>query len=86
MSTRVTLRRAGDVASFILAWGIVGHQVWRTQFGQEPNEWLMMFAASILAPAAIQYILASRGVSTSSAPEPSSPSASSSASESGGGS
>jgi hypothetical protein len=87
MSTngRLSLERIGKVASFVLAWAIVGHQVWRTQYGQEPNEWLLMFAVSIIAPAAIQYVWPGRGSSAPSGSQPSSVSPSSSPSESGGG-
>lgn len=82
---RQSLERIGKIASFVLAWAIVGHQAWRTQFGQEPNEWLMIFAVSIIAPAAIQYVFPGRGGSEPSAPQPSSASSSSESSESGGG-
>jgi hypothetical protein len=87
MSTngRLSLERIGKVASFVLAWAIVGHQAWRTQYGQEPNEWLMIFAVSIIAPAAIQYVFPGRGGSEPSVPQPSSASSSSELSESGGG-
>lgn len=87
MSThgRLSLERIGKVASFVLAWGIVAHQAWRTQYGQEPNEWLMIFAVSIIAPAAVQYVWPGRGGSEPSAPQPSSASSSSEDSDSGGG-
>ena len=87
MSTngRQGLERIGKIVSFIAAWAIVGHQAWRTQYGQEPNEWLMIFAVSIIAPAAIQYVFPGRGGNEPSEPPPSSASSSSELSGSGGG-
>ncbi len=79
---RQSLERIGKIVSFALAWAIVGHQAWRTQYGQEPNEWLMIFALFIIAPAAIQYVFPGRGGMTSSDSVPSSPSPSSSDSSS----
>ncbi len=82
MSTneRKGLELAGKIASFVLACIIALHQMWRTQYGQEPNWMLMAFATSILAPTVAQVILgkvAPQPPSTS----PSAPSSSSSSSE-----
>lgn len=87
MSTngRPSLERAGKIASFVLAWGIVAHQAWGTTYGRAPNEWLMMFAASILAPTVLQ-LLTGRGSTGSSESQASSASSSSSGSDSSGGS
>lgn len=78
------LRKLRDVASFVLAWSLMLHQAWLTQHGAEPNEWIIMFAAAIIAPSALQYVAAIRsGSSTPPGSQRSEASSSSSSSSDG---
>lgn len=87
MSTneRKGLELAGKIASFVVACIVVLHQMWRTQYGQDPNWMLMAFAMSILAPTVFQMIAGSRAPTAPSTPpaEPSSSSSSESSSSGG---
>lgn len=75
---RQSLERIGKIASFVLAWGIVAWQLWRTQYGEEPHWMFMGLAAAILAPAALDLVMSRGGSIASSGSPPSSPSPSSS--------
>lgn len=82
---RQSLERIGKIISFGAAWGIVGFQLWQTQYGREPHWMFMLLAVSILAPTALDFLVKWRTGTSSSEPSPSSASAPSPGSDSSGG-
>ncbi len=54
-------RAAAEAASFVLAWALMLHQAWLAQHGHAPSELVILFCTGIIAPTALQYVLAFRG-------------------------
>ena len=83
---RQSLERIGKAVSFVAAWGIVGFQLWQTQYGREPHWMFMGLAVAILAPSALDFLLRWRTGSSGQDSLPASASSSSAGSDSSGGS